>query len=173
MYPTAEARKAARAKLFEEMDANHDGHLTFEEWLAFCIEDIESKMHQLPKDVLCGSDSTKAEFVTFIKKAMDRKSSEFRELFIFLLKCFVDADKDRDGAIQEEEFDTMVEIATSGITRHGLAPSTKSLYKSDAERRSARKALFKQIDCNNDGSISFDEWFSYAFEDMGLKVSKL
>ena len=49
------------------------------------------------KDYLSGNsdDVTKDEFITFIKKTSDRSSSEFRQLYYFLLNCFKEGDVKR------------------------------------------------------------------------------
>ena len=46
------------------------------------------------QDYLGGTskDVTKEEFVTFIKKATDKKTPEYRQLYFFLLKCFQEGD---------------------------------------------------------------------------------
>ena len=174
LYPTDEARIEARAKLFQEIDANQDGHITFEEWLEFSLKHVAGKMPLLGKDMMVSNDTTKGEFVAFIKQATsDQTSPEYRELFCFLLKCFVDADKDRDGAVQPLEFDAMIEMAAATPRRLGLAPQTNTLYKSDAERLEKRKEFFRTMDINNDGNISFDEWLQYVNEHVISKVAQL
>lgn len=172
LYPKPEDRKAARAKLFATMDSNGDGHISFEEWLAFSLEHIGKKVEGLPKDILAGG-STKEEFIAFIKKAVDKSTPEYRELFYFLLKCFVDADKDRDGAVQPEEFDDMIEIAAAAPRRHGLAPTTSELFKTDEARRAKRKEYMEKMDTNHDGNISLDEWVKYAYDHIVGKAATL
>ncbi len=46
------------------------------------------------QDYLGGTskDVTKEEFVAFIKKATDKKTPEYRQLYFFLLKCFQEGD---------------------------------------------------------------------------------
>lgn len=174
LYSTDEARKEARQKLFNEMDSNKDGHITFEEWLAFAFKHINEKMHLLSKDFLGGKEANKDEFVAFIKKATaDKSSPEYKELFYFLLKCFVDADKDYDGAVQPKEFDAMIEMAAATPRRLGLAPQTSALYKTDNERLEKRKEFFRVMDTNNDGNISFDEWLKYATDHIIEKIAKV
>jgi len=172
-FPNDAARKEARAKQFKAMDSNGDGSITFEEWLSFALADIKDKIKGLSKDLLSGKEGTKEEFVAFVKKTTDKTSPEFRELYYFLVKCFVDADKDRDGAIQQSEFDQMIEVAAAAPRRHGLAPTTASLYKTDADRQAARAKEFKDMDSNGDGNISYDEWLGYCFSHIIGKVASL
>jgi hypothetical protein len=49
------------------------------------------------KDYLSGNsdDVSKDEFIAFIKKTSDRSSSEFRQLYYFLLNCFKEGDVKR------------------------------------------------------------------------------
>lgn len=175
LYANAAARKTARAEMFNKMNTAKSGYITLEEWIEFAIKHITSKIAGLPKDFLGGSSSdvTKEEFVAFIKKAVNKGTPEYRELYFFLLKCFVDADQDRDGGVLPEEFDAMIEVAADAPRRFGLAPSTKEMFKDDAARLAARKGYFRKMDINNDGTISFDEWLNYAFEHIVGKVATL
>ncbi|KAK2147478.1 hypothetical protein LSH36_550g01005 [Paralvinella palmiformis] len=170
LYPTDEARQEARAKLFREIDSNQDGHITFDEWLEFTFRHVTRKLHLVDKDLLAGDEATKDEFVAFIQKANDRTTPEYRELFHFLLKCFVDADKDHDGAVQPVEFDAMIEMATAAPRRLGLAPNWSSLYETNDDRVEKRKEIFNAMDANGDGNISFDEWLKYVTEHIVGKV---
>ena len=175
MYPSESARKSARAEMFEKMDTNNSGTITLEEWVNFAMEHIMGKVATLPKDVLGGSsdDVTKEEFIDFMQKAVDKSTPEYEELYFFLLKCFAEADKDRNGSVQPEEFDAMIEIAAAAPRRFGLAPSSSAMFKTDAERLAKRKEYFDNMDTNGDNSISFDEWLDYAFTHIVGKVAQM
>ena len=41
------------------------------------------------------------------------------------------------------------------------------------ERLQKRKEYFKQMDTNQGGTISFDEWLQYAYEHIVEKVASL
>ncbi|KAK2147479.1 hypothetical protein LSH36_550g01013 [Paralvinella palmiformis] len=170
IYPNDAVRKEARAKMFKEMNLAKDGYITLEEWISFSVEHIMSKVKTLSKDVLTSEDVTKEEFLEFTKKAVDKSTPEYRDLYSFLLKCFVDADKDRDGAINVNEFDQMIEVAAAAPRRHGLAPTSSQMFKSDAERLAKRAEYFKSMDVNKDGTISFDEWLQYSVEHITKKL---
>ena len=169
MYPTEESRKASRAKMFKEMNTAKDGYITIEEWLSFSLKHIQGKVKTLPKDPLAES-VTKKEFLAFITKAVDKATPEYKELYYFLLRCFVKADSDHDGCVTAEEFDSMIEVAAAVPRRHGLAPSTKKLYKNDADRLAKRTEEFKKMDTNDSDTISFDEWLKYAVDHIACKV---
>ena len=88
------------------------------------------------------------------------------------IKCFPSY-QDRDGAVKPVEFDAMIEVAAAAPRRFGLAPSSKEMFKTDAERLAKRKEYFATMDVNNDGTISFDEWLDYAFNHIVGKVAGL
>jgi len=47
------------------------------------------------------------------------------------------------------------------------------MYPTDAARRSGRAELFKQMDTQNAGVITLDEWIEYALDHIERKVSKM
>merc|ERR1712117_311136 len=64
-----------------------------EEWIKWSTNHIMGKADGLPKDYLGeGSTCSKAEFIDFIKRATDKSSPEYRELYFFLLKNFQSGD---------------------------------------------------------------------------------
>ena len=85
----------------------------------------------IPKDCLSGSaqDVTKQEFLTFIKKAVNRNSEEYKELYHFLARTFQAGDKDGYGEVGPAEFDEMIECAAEAPRRFGLAPKTDEMFK--------------------------------------------
>jgi len=173
MYPTDLDRRSARSQMFLAMNTAKDGYITLEEWIQFSRNHIMSKVGSLSKDILAGHNATKEEFEDFIKKAVNKSTPEYRDLYFFLLKCFVDADKDRDGAVLPAEFDRMIEVAAAAPRRFGLAPPSSTMFKSDAERLATRIEYFKTMDINDDGTISFDEWLNYATSHIVGKVATL
>jgi Ca2+-binding EF-hand superfamily protein len=172
MYSTDDVRKAARAQMFREMNLAKDGYITFEEWIGFSIKHIMGKVATLDRDYLAG-DCTKQEFIGFIRKAVIKTNPEYRDLYFFLLKCFADADRDRDGAVNSTEFDAMIEVAAAAPRKHGLAPLSRVMFKNDAQRLAKRTEYFRQMDKNRDNTISFDEWLQYANEHIMGKVAAL
>jgi len=107
--------------------------------------------------------SNKDEFIFFMKRAVeDSVNDSYIELYNVLLRAFAKADVDYDGKVSEEEFPGMQTAAASLPSKFGFGwwggnPSE----------------LFKKIDDNGDGAISFDEWLSYAMQQYKAEVAAL
>ena len=172
MYPTAEARKAARAQMFRDMNTHHAGFITLAEWLDYSLKHIKGKAKALPKDYLEGA-CTKDEFITFIKKAVKKSNPEFKELYFFLLAIFTDADSNHDGAVSYRGFDHMIELAAAAPRKHGLAPPSNVMFKTESDRLAKHLGIFKRLDTNADNNISFDQWLNYALTHIMGKVANL
>jgi len=175
LFPSPSLRKAARAKMFSDMDTDNNGYITLEEWIQFATNHIIGKVTTLPKDYLggCTSDVSKEEFLDFIKKAVNKGTPEYTQLYFFLLKCFQKGDATRKGTVDPMAFDKMIEDAAAAPRRFGLAPKTSDLFKTDAARLAKRKEYFANMDGNKDGLISFNEWLDYAVKHILGKVSSL
>jgi len=174
MYPNDEARKSAREKQFDAIDTMKQGYISLEEWIKWALNHIMGKIDGLPRDFLgVGSTVSKAEFVGFVKRATDKSSPEYRELYFFLLKTFQAGDVMRTGEVDAVTFDRMIEDAADAPRRHGLAPKSSAMFATDAERLQKRKDYFKTMDTNNSGTISFDEWLKYAYDHIVEKVASL
>lgn len=157
--PDEAARKAVRADLFKKIDENEDGGISFDEWLAFALKHYSSFADVLTKNL---DDEDKDAFVAVCKKAGDAGSPEYKRLYWFHWKCFQAADADRDGMVSGDEFNKMIDMATAAQKRFGMSVP----FQSDAERAD----MFKKMDENGDGSISFDEWLSFSLAEIISKV---
>lgn len=175
LFPSPTLRKSARARMFAEVDNTKQGYVTLEQWIRWSLEHIQGKLKNLPKDYLSGSseDVTKEEFVDFIKRAVNKDTPEFRELYYFLLKTFQKGDVDRKGAIDPVAFDLMIEDAAKAPRRFGLAPRTSELFRTDRERQAKRREYFAKMDTNANGEISWNEWLEYALRHINAKVAAL
>jgi len=98
--------------------------------------------------------TNKDEFVYFIQRACEDDSNDcYIELYNILLRCFISADADLDGQVSEDEFAGLIDTAAQFPKKFGF----------DWWQGSA-KDQFRAIDENKDGSVSFDEWLSFALE---------
>ena len=133
MYKTDAARKEGRAKLFRQIDKNNTGTITLHDWIEFALFHIAGKSQQLPKDILGGSAAnvSKEDFLSFIKKAVNKNSPEYKELYFFLLKTFQAGDVERSGAVGPYAFDMMIEAAAAAPRRFGLAPRTEEMFPNE------------------------------------------
>lgn len=175
MYPTVAQRRDGRAKLFRQVDKNNTGHISLNDWIEFALNHIAGKSEQLPKDCLGGSAAnvSKDEFIKFIKKAVDKNSPEYKELYYFLLKTFQAGDVERCGAVNPFAFDKMIEAAAAAPRRFGLAPRTEEMFTNELARLAKRKEYFATMDVDGSQYISFDEWLDYAYKHIVSKVSTL
>eukprot|EP00092_Neocalanus_flemingeri_P019209 GFUD01020808.1.p1 GENE.GFUD01020808.1~~GFUD01020808.1.p1 ORF type:complete len:226 (-),score=81.07 GFUD01020808.1:243-920(-) len=99
---------------------------------------------------------TKQEFVVFMKRAVSSNIDDcYIELYNLLLRSFVSADVDFDGKVDGEEFNGMIEAAAA------LPRKFDEKWWDDGQKR---EDLFKSIDDNNDGAISFDEWLAFVLK---------
>ena len=132
LYKTESAKNEARGKMFKEIDTDNCGYISLEKWITYATKHIRGKMVGLPKDYLSGENVTKNEFITFIKKAVNKNSAEYQELYFYLLKTFKEGDMHHRGEVDPIAFDKMIEAAAAAPRRHGLAPKTEDMYKTDA-----------------------------------------
>ncbi len=82
LYKTDEERQKGRSALFVAVDTEKKGYVTLEKWITYALGHIAGKLGQLPKDCLNGEGATKEDFVAFIKKAVDKKSPEYRSVLV-------------------------------------------------------------------------------------------
>jgi hypothetical protein len=165
--PSEEYRKASRAKL--------SGQITLCEWINWAVPHIGEKSAAMSKDFLSGKDETetKEEFISFIKKATDKNSHEYRQLYFFLLSCFQEGDVKKQGAVDPVAFDKMIEAAAAAPRKYGLAPKTSDMFKNNTSRLAKRWEYFKTMDTDGNGLISFHEWLVYAHKHIIAKVSSI
>jgi Ca2+-binding EF-hand superfamily protein len=108
---------------------------------------------------------TKQEFVQWIKRAVSTSDDCYIELYNLLLRCYVAADVDMDGKVDCSEFSGMIEAAAALPKQHG-----QSWWEEGEDQRAD---LFKKIDDNGDGAISFDEWLAFVINKYKGLVSSL
>merc|ERR1719444_165518 len=177
-YVSVEERKEARANLFKSINTEGTGEISFQEFLAWAMKHIKSKVLRGATPWKAGvgklsliQPSSAEDFTVFLQAATASKSGpEYKDLYYHLLRCFTDADATMSGVIDADGFDKLIEIAAMAPRKYGFAPSAASMFKSEAERKASRAALFKTIDKDGGGTISFDEFLEWAFEHIKGKV---
>merc|ERR1712176_942226 len=116
--------------------------------------------------------SSPADFAAFCNRAVtDKSSAEYQKMYYHLLRCFSDADAAMTGSIKKEEFDALVDVAAAAPRKFGFAPHASEQYVSVQERKEARANLFKSINTEGTGEISFQEFLAWAMEHIKGKVS--
>ena len=89
------------------------------------------------------------------KATNDINSAEHRELYLYLVGCFIEGDQDMDGCVNAIEFDNMIEKAAVAPRKIGLAPRTDQIFKTPEDRFKARKAMFEKMDLNSKQKLRF------------------
>ena len=117
---------------------------------------------------------TKEEFVVFVRQAInDRKSVAYNELYNFLVHCFVRADTNMNGQVAMDTFGKLIDEAAELPRLYGYAPKAHILYPSSKLKEAARITTFNEIDTNNVGYITLEQWVGFAVEHIVGKVSSL
>jgi hypothetical protein len=108
----------------------------------------------------------KGAFREWVKGAVVKGSTEERQMYAFLAASFGDCDVDKDGFINKEEFDVLLEMVAALPRRFGFAPSWRTEYGTKAKRTSAREAIFDSIDGSDGhkprGKIAMGQFVSWA-----------
>jgi len=120
----------------------------------------------------------KGAFKAWITKASQGSEVEKRQLYGYLALSFGDVDVDKDGWINHEEFDLLLEKVASLPRRFGLAPSAETEYGGDkAARKAARKAMFDAIDGTGGfkprGKIAMGQFINWTNEHIIGKVASM
>jgi len=178
-YVSVEERKEARANLFKSINTEGTGEISFQEFLAWAMEHIKSKVLRGATPWKAGvgklsliQPSSAEEFVEFLRAATSSSSNpQHKDLYFHLLRCFTDADATMSGVIDADGFDQLIDIAAIAPRKYGFAPSAEAMFKTDAERKNSRSELFKSIDKDGGGTISFDEFLNWAMEHIKGKVT--
>jgi len=105
-------------------------------------------------------NKSKEDFLWFIKKAVACKTSDaYGELFMKLLKKFVDADTNKDGLVSKDHF---LKLVTGFIPVGPMLEDDETLGK-----------MFDAMDLKHTGVITFDEWLKFCLEHIEKTVAKL
>ena len=84
-------------------------------------------------------EKSREEFIVWIRQAIqDKTSMAYFELYRYLVFCFARADKTKDGKVDLDGFDTMVELAAVLPRKYGFAPTSESMFSSESVRKVTR-----------------------------------
>jgi len=119
----------------------------------------------------------KGAFREWVKGSVVKNSMEERQMYAFLAASFGDCDVDKDGLINKEEFDVLLEVVAALPRRFGFAPSWRTEYGTKAKRTSAREAIFDSIDgaagIAPRGKISMTQFVQWAQTHLAGKAPQL
>jgi len=117
---------------------------------------------------------SKAAFKEWANKAVSPSiTREKREFYGFCALAFGDVDTDKDGFINFEQFDRLLEKVAAVPRRFGLAPVSMG---SPLERQMAHKQVFDELDSRHGparGVLGLDQFVEWAFEHVISKVGKV
>ena len=163
---------------FSAIDENGDGAVSFDEWLGFAYGHYKAQSLSTAFDKL-----DKETFVKDCKNVGDTASEAYKKIYWFSWKCFQAADADRDGQVSDTEFGTMINVATAAQKRWGkdtikiFLVFKKNIFiprlglPAPYQTPEEQMALFKKMDENGDGSISYDEWLTCFLSEIVAPVA--
>mmetsp|Transcript_76131 Transcript_76131/g.176600 ORF Transcript_76131/g.176600 Transcript_76131/m.176600 type:complete len:408 (-) Transcript_76131:266-1489(-) len=166
--------KPKKAKSLDKKSGTYD-YIGFDAWLRYAVSHIREKAallkNEKPHSKLL---SSKEEFQEFVLEAVrSRKSREYKEFYAYVLKCFVDADKDMDGLLDANDFNVLLEVASVPPRKFGFAPETSKMYASEADKLEARTKVFNDLDKEGSGYVGFDACLEYVYQHICEKSASL
>lgn len=127
-----------------------------------------------------GGDAWRYEkdaFKAWVSASTVSGSTEERQMYAYLAMSFGDVDVDKDGWIDDTEFDRLLEGVAALPRRFGLAPSWRSEYGTVDRRAKARKAMFDAIDGADGfkprGKIAMGQFIKWSMQHVGGKAQTI
>lgn len=168
----ADKRKAARKALFDELDGRNGsprGLIGMKQFLRWASDHIVGKVATVDTksrvDFYHIEQYDEATFLSYLEHALKNpNSSAFSAFYEFLLTIFIESDEDCKGTIVREELDILLARAAHVPRLFGLAPAGGS--------KKERDTIFKSMDSNNEGYITFRKFLSWTVEHTKLKLQK-
>ena len=161
---------------FNTMDRKHTGVITFDEWLHFCLDNIEKTVANMePHPIL--NNGTREELKAFIARAVVPGTPEHTELFWYILEIFIDHDADKDGNVTQYAFKGMVDKVLALPLKLDLVKNDEKqeLENEDMAKRflpskeEIRKEQFTKYNTRGDGKMSFDEFLSFCMQKSSIR----
>jgi len=88
------------------------------------------------------------------------------------LLCFTSADAGHSDQITAADFDGLVEDVAAAPRKFGFAPQASDMFTLAEERTVARAKVFRTIDEDGSGDISFQEFLAWALDHIRSKVMR-
>merc|ERR1711868_108198 len=135
---------------------NATGVITFDEWLAYCLEHIMAKTATLdPHPII--DHGTVEQYKTFIKEAVTKVGGpENTELYWFMLELFTDHDTTKCGQVSLSNFTPMMTELVKTAKKHGLPTPAEDQYET----------IFKKYDPRGTDTLTVDEWMKLANQEV-------
>jgi len=157
-----EKRKTARAKMFDALDTRNGpargviGMKQFLRWAnAHVVEKVATIDMKKKVDFYHVEQHDEQAFVAHLDEAVNNTSSPaFASFYEFLLTIFVESDVECKGTIKREELDVLLDRAAAVPRYYGLAPKEYT--------KEGRDAIFKQMDTNGEGYVTFRKFVSWT-----------
>lgn len=174
-YGDVAHRQQARTQMFTQMDKHERGKIGLEEWVEFTMAHIAEKSRVMQMDSLDFAHLDKSspdQFIAFLQVALaDKHSENFKSLYEFLFKSFVESDKEEKGAIHFEQFDALIEDVAQAPRVLGLAPSSAQSYPTEEAKRVARQQEFDAMDFDRNGTVTFDKFLAWCLQHIAQKIA--
>jgi len=104
-------------------------------------------------------------------------TAEQQQMYGYLALSFGDVDVDKDGWINQEEFNKLLEKVAGLPRRFGLAPSWQAEYGTVEKRDAARKAMFAAIDGTDGfeprGKIALGQFLTWSRSHLAGKAATI
>jgi len=129
-------------KIMAELDEDHDGKLSYNEFLPFTVELLQALHAKQEVNAAKEEDEAAArqEVEDFLLHGMPRA-----ELESMMMEIFRRADVDGSGSLNRTEFRDCLKAAELGLTRKEV------------------NAILSEVDENNDGQVSYAEFMPLCF----------
>lgn len=168
----ATLRKKTRKHMFNALDGRNGpprGVIGMKQFVRWANDHIVSKIATVDTNTKVDfyhiEDYDEQTFLNYLEHALNNpSSSEFASFYEFLLAIFIETDTECKGTIARGEFDALLTRAAQVPRLFGLAPSSAS--------KEERDNIFKSMDINNEGYVTFRKFVQWTVDHTKLKIRK-